>query len=130
MKKFNKILILMVIVSLILSLSGCRQADRVSRNLSQEADNFNVLRKLSVINQRTDTLLFTMTGNFSIGHSNGELTITGENADGTYYKHFVYLSNEITYIVEDLGKTSVNKHKYEINFNPNMIIPFEGVIID
>ncbi|TAH59593.1 MAG: hypothetical protein EWM50_07795 [Gottschalkiaceae bacterium] len=130
MKKFKKVLMLMVAVLLILSLSGCTQADRVSSNLSQEADNFNILRKLSVINQRTDTLLFTMTGNFSIGHSNGELTITGENENGTYYKHFVYLSDEITYIVEDLGKTSVNKHKYEINFNPNIIIPFEATIID
>lgn len=128
MKKIKTVLMLMVVVLFI--LSGCTQADRVSRNLSQEADNFNVLRKLSVINQRTDTLLFTMSGNFSIGHSNGELTVTGENADGTYYKHFVYLSNEITYIVEDLGKTPVNKYKYEINFNPNMIIPFEGTIID
>ncbi len=111
-------------------LSGCTQAKRVSYNLSQDADNFNVYRKLSVINQRTDTLLFTMTGNFSVLKSSGDLDIIGENEDGTYYKHFVYLSDEITYIVEDLGKTTTNKYKYQINFNPRMIVPFEPVIID
>lgn len=128
-----KRIILVCLVVMIFSLSGCtgRQSTRVSRNLSLEADNFNVVRKLSVINQRTDTLLFQMIGNFSIDiDSDGDLNIIGENDDGTYYKHFVSLSSEIAYIVEDLGKTSVNKRRYEINFNPDMIMPFEVVNID
>lgn len=121
-----------LVVILMLSIAGCssRQANKVSRNLSQEADNFNVTRKLSVVNQRTDTILFQMIGNFSVQKSGGDLDIVGENEDGTYYKHFIGLSSEITYVVEDLGKTAVNKYRYEINFNPNMIIPFEPVIVD
>lgn len=130
MRRFKKIMLVILVASLAISLSGCRQSSKVSRNLSLEADNFNVTRKLTVINQRTDTLLFTMTGNFSVQKSSGDLDIVGENEDGTYYKHFIYLSDEITYIVEDLGKSTVSKYKYEINFNPNMIIPFEGVIVD
>ena len=86
---------------------------------------------LSVINQRTDTILFQMTGNFSINiDSDGDLEVIGEDNDGTYYKHFVHLSDEITYVVEDLGKTTTNKYKYQINFNPRMIIPIQPVIID
>lgn len=130
MHKFKKVILTFVMMVLVVSLGGCRQADKVSRNLSLEADNFNVTRKLTVINQRTDTMLFRMIGNFSVKQSSGDLDIIGENEDGTYYKHFIYLSDEITYIVEDLGKTTVNRYKYEINFNPNMIIPFEGVIVD
>lgn len=133
MFKSKRITLVFLVVIITLLLSGCtnRQSNRVSRNLSLEADNFNITRRLSVINQRTDTLLFQMTGNFSIDiDSDGNLNIIGENDDGTYYKHFVYLSSEINYIVEDLGKTNVNKHRYEINFNPNMIIPFEVVNID
>ena len=132
MVKLRKVVVLSLIVMTMFLLSGClRQSDKVSRNLSLEADNFNITRKLSVINQRTDTLLFQMIGNFSIDiDSDGDLNIVGENNDGTYYKHFVCLSNEITYIVEDLGRSSVNKYRYEINFNPNMIMPFETVIID
>ena len=129
--KKNIIVILMVIIVMTISLSGCRQASRVSRNLSLEADNFNVARKLTVINQRTDTILFQMTGNFSIEkEADGDLAVIGENENGTYYKHFVYLSSEISYIVEDLGRTGTNKYKYQINFNPRMIIPVEVTTID
>lgn len=114
-------------------LVGCqqRQADKVGYNLSLEADNFNVTRKLTVINQRTDTIIFQMIGNFSIEKEvDGDLAVIGETDKGTYYKHFVYLSSEISYVVEDLGTTKVNKHKYEINFNPKMIIPIEVKTID
>lgn len=129
LKKF--VLLIMAVVMIAGVFTGCRQSDRVSYNLSMEADNFNVTRQLTVINQRTDTILFQMIGNFSIEtDTDGDLDVIGENDDGTYYKHFVRISSEITYIVEDLDKTSVNKRKYEINFNPDMIIPFDAVTID
>lgn len=127
----NKARIIMILILATMVFTGCRQATRVSRNLSLEADSFNVARMLSVINQRTDTILFQMTGNFSINiDSDGDLEVIGEDNDGTYYKHFVHLSDEITYVVEDLGKTTTNKYKYQINFNPRMIIPIKPVIID
>jgi len=123
--------IALILIVMMVILVGCRQADKVSRNLSLEADNFNVARKLTVINQRTDTILFQMTGNFSIQkEDDGDLAVIGENEDGTYYKHFIYLSSEISYIVEDLGKTGVNKHKYSINFNPKMLVPVEVKTVD
>lgn len=129
-RKYIFILFAMVLM-LLVTIVGCRQADKVSRNLSLEADNFNVARKLTVINQRTDTILFQMTGNFSIQkEDDGDLAVIGENEDGTFYKHFIYLSSEISYIVEDLGKTGVNKHKYSINFNPRMIVPIEATVVD
>ena len=71
-----------------------------------------------------------MTGNFSVQKSNGDLDIIGENEDGTFYKHFISLREDSIYIVEDLGKTDVSKYKYEINFNPDMIVPFKHVVID
>lgn len=130
--KSKRIISVLIICLMVMSLlTGCREADRVSRNLSLEADSFNVARKLTVINQRTDTILFQMVGNFSISkESDGDLAVIGENDDGTYYKHFVCISSEITYIVEDLGTTGVNKYKYQINFNPKMIIPIDVNIVD
>jgi outer membrane lipoprotein-sorting protein len=127
----KKLLTILLIVTMSITLAGCTQADRVSSNLSQQADNFNVARKLTVINVRTDTVLFQMTGNFSIEkESDGDLAVIGENDNGTYYKHFVCLADEITYVVEDLGTTTVSKHHYEINFNPEMIMPVEPTVID
>jgi uncharacterized lipoprotein YehR (DUF1307 family) len=129
------ILVMVVVVGLVL-LAGCgRESESVSYNLSLEADNFNVTRTLTVINTRAEdgnsSILFQMTGNFSITKAaDGDLEVTGENPGNTYYKHFVNLSRDITYIVEDLGTTTVNKHKFEINFNPKMIVPVQPVIID
>lgn len=132
MKRIKRLIGLFVVCLVFVALAtSCRQADKVSRNLSQEADNFNVLRQLTVINVRTDKIQFQMTGNFSIkNEGNSELSVIGENVDGTYYKHFVYLTDWVIYVVEDLGKTVVNKYKYEINFNPDMLIPAEIVTID
>jgi outer membrane lipoprotein-sorting protein len=132
MKKRNSIILLLLLIVVVALLAvACTQADRVSSNLSQEADNFNVARQLTVINVRTDNVLFQMTGNFSIENdSDGDLNVIGENPNGTYYKHFVRMAPEVTYIVEDLGKTTVSRYQYEINFNPNMILPAKPVIID
>ncbi len=129
--KTKKVIVVAVMVLVVL-LTGCqRQSSKVSYNLSLEADNFNVARKLTVINQRTDTILFQMTGNFSIQKEpDGDLAVIGEDENGKYYKHFIYLSSEISYVVEDMGSTGVNKHKYEINFNPRMIVPVEATTID
>ena len=104
-------------------LTGCTEAERVSHNISQRADNFDVVRRLTVFNIRTDTVLFQMTGKFSIATDNddGQLEVTCELDSGTYSKHFVRLSSETTYIVEDLSGTDVSKYSYEINFLPKMI---------
>jgi hypothetical protein len=135
MKKIKSLVLVFVVLISLVFVSGCRESERVSYNLSVEADSFNIARQLTVINTRAEdgntAILFQMTGNFSITKAaDGDLEVTGENPDGTYYKHFVNLSQDVTYIVRDLGKTAVNKHKFEINFNPKMIVPVQPVNID
>jgi uncharacterized membrane protein YciS (DUF1049 family) len=136
MKNVLRLILVLVVVVALTVLIGCqREAKQVSHNLSLEADNFNITRQLTVVNTRAEdgntAILFQMTGNFSIEKElDGDLAVVGENPGGTYYKHFVCLSRDITYIVEDLGTTHVNKHKFEINFNLKMIVPVQPVIID
>jgi len=136
MKKILSLILVVVVLVVLVVSTGCqRQASKVSYNLSLEADSFNVTRQLTVINTRAEdgnsSILFQMTGNFSIEkETDGDLAVIGENPGGTYYKHFVCLSQDITYIVQDLGTTPVNKHRFEINFNPKMIVPVQPVIID
>lgn len=128
----NFIILLTLILTATMVFTGCqRQADKVSHNLSLEAANFNVARKITVINLRTDTILYQVTGNFSITkESDGDLAIIGENSNGTYYKHFVKLADELTYVLEDKGTTGVNKYDYQVNFNPKMLVPLETVNVD
>lgn len=135
MKK--KILAALLVVGMMTTiLTGCMdetEADRVSYNLSQEADNFNVVRQLTVINCITGDTLFQMTGRLSItaDTEDNQLEIIVEDS-GTYVKHFVGLSDNVTYVVEDLnlGANDVSKYKYTLNFNPNMWIPVNVETID
>lgn len=116
------------------ALTGCEtEASRVDYNLTQEADNFNVVRQLTVINCIEGDVLFQMTGKMSITAdvNDNQLEIIVED-DGTYVKHFVGLSDNVTYVVEDLnlGDNAVSKYKYTLNFNPNMWIPVNVKTID
>ena len=116
-------------------LAGCdTQASRVEYNLTQEADNFNIVRQLTVINCLQGDVLFQMTGRMSITADveDNQLEIIVENEDGNYTKHFVGLSDNVTYTIEDLnlGKNDVKKYKYTLNFNPNMWLPYEVETID
>ena len=130
MKKFVVIMLALVMV---LCFSGCSQAVRVSYNLSQQADNFNIVRQLTVINCIEGDVLFQMTGRLSItaDTTDNQLEIIVED-NGTYVKHFVGLSDNVTYVVEDLnlGDNAVSKYRYTLNFNPNMWIPVDVEIIE
>ncbi len=116
------------------TLTGCTEAQRVSYNLSQEAENFNIVRQLTVINCIEGDVLFQMTGRMSItaDTADNQLEIIVENDDDTYVKHFVGLSDNVTYVVEDLnlGKNDVEKYKYTLNFNPKMWVPVNVDVID
>lgn len=120
----KRIISLILLSVLVITLAACgNEASRVNYNLSIEADNFNVVRRLTVFDTRTDTVMFQMTGTFSISTDkyDGQLEVTCELPDHTYAKHFVYLSRDTTYIVEDLSGTDVSKYSYELNFLPEMI---------
>ena len=101
-------------------ITGCSEKDRVESNLTKEADNFNVVRQLTVINCLEGDVLFQMTGKMSItaDTEDNQLEIIVENDDDTYVKHFVGLSDNVTYVIEDLnlGKNDVEKYKYTLNF--------------
>lgn len=101
------------------AFSGCTEADQVSQNISQEADNFNVTRKLTVLNARTDTILLDLTGTFALkNNSDNELEVIIETAEGKYQKDYVYLNDYTMYVVEDISGSDVDKYHYEINFLP------------
>lgn len=126
---------LCVLGSLILIVGmfvGCREADRVSHNLSKEADNFNDVRQVTVINCISNEILFQMTGKMSITAdvADNQLEIIVEDENKNYKKHFIGLSDNVTYVVEDITSGDVSAYKYSLNFNPKMIIPTEVKTID
>jgi len=106
-------------------LSSCNEAERVSQNISKEADNFNVTRELTVINNFSDTVVFQMVGNLSILEDGTQLEITVKEDDNTYKKHFVGMSQFTTYVLEDVTGSDVSTSKYTLNFNPKMLLPID-----
>lgn len=118
MKK-KALAVLTAVTLMAASLTGCTEAYKVSENISQEADNFNVTRKLTVVNARTDTVLLELTGTFALkNNTDNELEVIIETAEGKYQKDLVYLNDYTMYVVEDISGASVDKYHYEINFLP------------
>lgn len=132
MKK--RIIAILTVVMAAVGLVACSEASRVESNLTKEADNFNVVRQLTVINCLQGDVLFQMTGKMSITADidDKQLEIIVENDDGNYTKHFVGLSDNVTYTIEDLnlGSNDVEKYKYTLNFNPKMWLPVEFETVD
>ena len=120
--------VMMIALLLVCLLAGCgRESHRVSYNIAQEADNFNVLRRVVVINTRTDKAEFECIGRIAVDVGSERLDIIIETNKGKYQKHIVNLTDNNMYIVEDLGGAEVNKYRYEINYLPEMILPFDMV---
>lgn len=121
----KKIIAVIVCVLLVVTMfAGCRQSDRVSYNVSKQADNFNVTRRLAVINARTDKPVFELIGNFSVSNNTtNELEVIVETEKNVYKKHLVYLNEWTIYVVEDVSGAYVDPYHYEVNFLPEMIIP-------
>ena len=117
----------------VLCLTGCEtEAQRVSYNISQEADNFNTIRQITVINCIQGDVLFQMTGKMSItaDTNDNQLEVILEDDNGKYKKHFIGLSDNVTYVVEDITDGDVSKYHYTLNFNPKMWVPIDVKKID
>ena len=122
----KKVFLLVMVVVLAFVLTACRQAERVSYNVSKEADNFNVVRRISVFNMRSDKPLFELIGQFSIQNSaSNEIEVICQTGPHEYKKHFIYLNDWTMYVIEDVSGADVTPYRYEVNFLPEMIVPIE-----
>lgn len=123
MKKIKFILLTLIIGI----LTGCTSAETVSHNLSREADEFKVKRRIVFVNLRTNDYLLEITGNCSVqggeGSSNNELEVICRIGEDKYQKHFLHIANETTYTVEQLEYNDVSRYDYEIIFRPEAIVP-------
>lgn len=135
MKKYlRKTIAVILVVIMFVTLVACQtEAEKVNYNLTLEADNFNVVRQITVINCIEGDVIFQMSGKMSINAdtADNQLEVTVED-NGKYVKHFIGLSDNVTYVVEDLnlGANDVAKYRYTLNFNPNMWIPVEVKTVD
>jgi hypothetical protein len=111
---------------LVAGLAACSSdADVASSNLSKAADNFEVLRRVVFYNGITDQYIFSIEGYCSLGNSDKarELSVTCKVGPTEYKKHFLGLSDNVTFFVEQLEAAGVSTDHYRVVFKPTTIIP-------
>lgn len=117
MKKILALMLALILVIGALTLCSCSAATNVNHNLSVSADNFEVLRKITVYNARTDLIVMEMEGYMSLSNnSTNELVVTCKTGPSEYKKNFVYLNEYVIYVVEDMDTTDTDPYHYKIKF--------------
>ena len=109
---------------LLASLTACSDdADVASKNLSKAADNFEVQRRVVFLNGITDTYLLSIEGLCSIVDEKSQLEVTCKTGNDEYKKHFLGLSDNVSYFVEQLDGAKVSTYHYRVTFKPEVIVP-------
>lgn len=107
-------------------LSGCASdADVASRNLSQAADNFEITRRVVFYNGITSDYILTVEGLCSLGNTDKvrQLTVTCKVGPSSFKKHFLGLSDNVTYFAEQMDAAPANVYHYRVFFKPSVIVP-------
>lgn len=125
MKKNTKIAAaLLISAGLIGGLTACNsQASTVSENLSKEADEFKVDRRITFVNGITDEYMLVIEGKCSQTNSGKQLEVTCKVGDGEYKKHFLGLSDNVTYVSEQVESSNVDPYRYTVVFKPEAVLP-------
>jgi hypothetical protein len=104
---------------------ACNDADVVSQNISNSADKFEVLRRVVFYNGINGDYMLTIEGYCSLGNFDAEreLTVTCKLGPERYKKHFLGLSDNVTYFVEQLEAANASTSHYKVIFKPSVIVP-------
>ena len=116
------------IAGLLLAIAGlaaCTDADVASNNLSKAADNFEIQRRVVFYNGITGEYMLSIEGLCSRGNNDAarQVTITCKVGSGQYKKHFLGLSDNVTYFIEQMEPATVGTYRYVVVFKPSAIIP-------
>jgi hypothetical protein len=117
--------LLFVLVLFAMLVAGCAEADVASSNVSKAADQFEVDRRIIFYNGITNEYILVIEGKCSLGNydSAGELSVTCKTGPDQYKKHFLGLSDNVTYFAEQIGSIGASGYQYRVIFRPTTLIP-------
>jgi hypothetical protein len=120
----KKIVVAVVMALGVVGLSACEDdATVVNENLTKAADNFEVNRRIVMFNGITDEYLLTVEGACSINDEGKQLEVLCKVGDGEYKKHFLGLSDNVSYFVEQGEPVKASAMHYRVTFKPQTILP-------
>jgi len=124
MKNLKKVMSLAVALTVLLAVAGCeRDAQTASRNLSKAGDMFEIQRRIVFYNGINGEYMLTVEGKCSIDDSNRQLEVTCKNSPSDFKKHFLGLSDNVTYFAEQLDGVSVSAYHNRIVWKPQSVLP-------
>jgi len=117
--------ILAIVGAALLAVGCSSDASVASRNLSKAADQFEVERRIVFFNGITDTYLLSIEGRCSIEADieDVQLEVTCKLGDDEFTKHYLGLSDNVSYFVEQLEAIDVDTYHYRVIFRPEVILP-------
>ena len=120
----RKLTIAALAATSILALAGCQDDAQVaSYNISKAADNFEIDRRIVFYNGITDTYMLTIEGRCSIEDQTTQLEVTCKIGRDAFKKHFLGLSDNVTYFAEQLETADVSVYHHRVTFKPQEILP-------
>jgi hypothetical protein len=125
MKIIKKWSLLILVCFVLIFAFGCaREADVASHNISVAADQFQIERRIIFYNSIQKEYMLSIEGRCSIDASRSQvLTVTCKTSNTEYKKHYLGLSDNVTYFAEQLRESPVNIYHYKVIFRPQAIIP-------
>ena len=119
--------LIVVILLFVILISGCKQDKNTLSNVNSNPYSLDITRRLTVINAKTDKVVFELIGNFSYTvHINMcKIEIVCQTGDNEYKKHYVMLTQWHMYVIEDLAIAEIELYPYEINYMYEMISSIE-----
>jgi hypothetical protein len=121
----KRVLSALGIVGIAFGLGACTDAEMASQNISKAADYFEINRRIIFYNGITDNYMLTIEGRCSIKKDNqdNQLEVTCKTSPTEYKKHFLGISDNVTYFVEQLDYANVSTYQYRVVFKPSAIMP-------
>ena len=126
----------LVAIGIIAALAGCEDdATVANHNIKKAADNFELSRRIVFYNGITDQYMLTVEGRCSIDTSAAGKTlhVICRTGPGEYKKHFLGLSDNVTFFAEQLEPAKASAYHYRVTFKPQTILPdidFRGSLTD
>lgn len=115
---------LLFVLALLTFITGCdSDAYIASRNLSEAADNFEINRRIIFYNGITSDYILSIEGRCSISDQVNQLEVTCKTGQQEFKKHFLGLSDNVTYFAEQIESSNVSPFHYKVIFKPESIIP-------
>ncbi len=123
--KLSFVILIVIIFAQLVAVGCSPEADVASRNLSTAADMFQIDRRIVFYNGITGQYMLTIEGKCSLGNYDDyrELTVTCKTGPDVYKKHFLGLSDNVTYFAEQVESVGVSVYRYKVIFNPGTLIP-------